>query len=413
MNNEEVVNQEAPKASEAKESKGKAQPSNQDITFTEPVVKAGGDNTVSFDELESVMAQKERAKQLSPKKEDKKEDETPKEEKKEVTQSKEVQKDIKDPKDIKEPKKEDIPSDEKDLPLVKHFSVKNGHHEVKLRADTVVPVKVDGKYENVTVNDLISSYSGKKATDKRFNELNTIKKQYLSEKQEFDKVVEKIKTSSKNNPYEAFLELVELAGHDPVDYNMNFLNSVSGVYERWAEMSDTEKENYKLNQKVSRYEKRTQQAKQSEEQEVKLRELDQRLNKVLETHKMSLDEFTKGFETFNQLQQQGVIKKDIEATPEIVSELILENRAKELSTKVLTSVNPSLAQDETAKDIMYEAIMKEGITDEEDLIEIITETFGLQAHKTLSEKLLKTETINEKPRNPMKDDIWLSFDHVR
>lgn len=168
----------------------------------------GGTGNVSFDALESVLMDAPVAK-------------TP------IAKADKASEVVETPKEVKsakaetatEPGKEAASVTEKVVDAVKkalNLKVGPRGREIELDTDTKIPVKIDGKDEEVSLDDLRNNYSGKVAYDKRFSELDARDKIYIKDKQNTEKQLGGILHKAMNNDIlGALLEITDIAGIDP------------------------------------------------------------------------------------------------------------------------------------------------------------------------------------------------------
>ena len=171
---------------------------------------------LSFDELEEVTMAAKKAK--TEKKEAK-----PQEKSQDLTSDTDKNKGkVPQPKEPKETAgKKATKDEESDAPTMnqarKMIKAKFQDYEIDLDEEALVPVKVNGKEEMVAVKDLMGNYSGKVAWDKRFTEIDKMRKQATTDTEK----VTQIRTAlneilSENDPEMKIMRIAEFAGMDPI-----------------------------------------------------------------------------------------------------------------------------------------------------------------------------------------------------
>lgn len=121
-----------------------------------------------------------------------------------------------DDKDKKEPKKDDG-KDHKEAPKkAKILKFKAGDSEHDISGDAVVTIPLDGKKEEVKLQDLVNNYNGKVAWDKRFTELDKSEKAHKSSMGEMTKMVSDLHEKAQKDPETAWDFLADWTKQDPV-----------------------------------------------------------------------------------------------------------------------------------------------------------------------------------------------------
>lgn len=272
-----------------------------------------------------------------------------------------------------EPKKEEEVKDEPVKPVGKLLKVKTPDGKtVEIDSAATFKVKVDGKNEIVTLDDLKSDYSGRVAYDKKFESLNVEKNQiqeelgnYKAEKSELTGHLQKIASildDENANPLDALNYLVDMSGRDTLSYTQKVMNFLSEEVRTLDNMDDVERKLY-WNEKQLENIRSNQAAKEEREtQQRTQRENAERLNQLRESHGVTEEQFV---ESRSELSQLGY--KSEEITPQAIvnyavmkphyekAEQICNEHDDDLSTdqmnKLVTEVantlkkNPSLSKD--------------------------------------------------------------------
>jgi hypothetical protein len=180
---------------------------NQELTTpSEPIEKFGGDST-TWDDLEALTT--------APKEEKTEKKETKKGDQDEKESSKEESK--KSSKEVNSEKEKESEKKETQTPPLKMLRLKNGDQEVELRADSLVDVKVNGKVEKISLQDVLNGYSGQSHLNKEYQKFSKEKKEFDAQrglvnatlKSFFDKIV------SNGDVRGAIWDASELLGQNP------------------------------------------------------------------------------------------------------------------------------------------------------------------------------------------------------
>jgi hypothetical protein len=147
-----------------------------------------------------------------------------------------------------QPKKDEEKKDSKKLRM------RMGDELFNVDSDASFKVKVDGKNEDVPLQELINNYSGKTAWDKKFTEIGKEKKAVEIEKAQITKQSEELKShvakalaplkTKDGNPMDSLLYLVEMSGDDPYNAYRRIMESNLEELGKLMDMGDVERELY-------------------------------------------------------------------------------------------------------------------------------------------------------------------------
>jgi len=240
---------------------------------------------------------------------------------------------VEDSEEAEESDKQESKNDGRSLKL------KDGKDTLDLNPDATLKLKVNGKNEIVSVDELMKNYSGKVAYDKKFNELqedfHDLKEEKETFGQERDQIVSEMQKigqmlDNSDNPLEALFYLVDVSGRSMLDFNKSVVNHMQGEVENLMEMDDVEQDLYWRTKELD-YIKNNQAAKDKgfKEQQTQ-RELQERTGRLRESNGVSEDQY---FDASRKLKQLGYD----ESTPEQVVEYAkMEphfNRADEIAAE--------------------------------------------------------------------------------
>lgn len=316
---------------------------NTPVTESAPVVVQGGEQPTTFDELDALTKDPKGSKKVEPTKtsKDLSSDENkgkaqkpaPKAEGKEAKQAVEGETD---------------PATE--LPAKKMFKFKSGDSDVELPEDALIDVPVDGKNQSVSLKDLRENFSGKIAFDKKFSDLNTMKRQVVATQAKLEQSAASIRgIFQEKNPDVRMYKMAQLAGIDPVTYKKNFLDQSLSMVEKYHAMSDDEKRAYILEEenKYLKYERETQ-TKSTADQQASTA-LNQKIDKLCATHKVSEDEFASRLE---QVKKAAAKDPSIKITPEFIVDTISKDRMWDAADAKLKTLNLGWDQETTDSKLM-------------------------------------------------------------
>lgn len=345
-----------------------AQAVSQEVKSDEPVNLGSGNNISpeDWDALESVTSAPE-------KKEKVKESEEGKVETKE-----EIIKDSDEDKEKKE-KVEKLQVGDKQKESPKLYKFKNGEAEVSIPSDLKIQVKINGKDEDVTFEELRNEYSGKVAWSRKYNELDKERKTFYTEKGQLNSGLKDIhKMATTGNPQGAIFKIAEAIGAEPVKVWKDLveqINAVMGVKPDPEAMKAQEKD-WELNYLKGKNE--TEKANGLRQQE--LAQTETEVKAIQETHQVDNQTFVKAYdELCEEANKKGIDVNTI--TPAMVGEYIEITKIYDGADWILQT---ELKDREDAKKIYQEVIgiwRTQPKTSKEEMLDIVKRAFPAQAKK--------------------------------
>lgn len=365
------------------------------ITNTEgKAVLEGGETPLTFDELEQITIEKKNTKARTPKEEsiDLTSDEN-KGKKVESKESKESKEESVEEKQDKQSKKEESEAKKAEKELRKTIKAKFKDADLELDEETLIPVTVNGKEEFWTLKDIRNQQSGKVAYDKKFSELDKIRKEVLSKDQSLAKTNELIKSVfEEKDPTLKMIKMSQLVGVDPVQFRNQFLADNVKMLEKWYSMSDDERKADALEFEARVHKHRADTLENATKQQQSDKELIEKVAQVRASHNISEDDF---FNTLDKLYAQankGIIKPE-SITPENVAMAYKADQYFNATVKALEPIAQTL--DSKTYEKMIQEISLGALNNNlklEDINYIVDELYGKgKAEKKVSEKKKQIE----------------------
>lgn len=283
-----------------------------------------------------------------------------------------------------------------------------------IRPDTTIPVKIDGKLENVPVQDLINGYSGKVAYDKKFTELGKEKKgleiernTINSEKQELEGHIQKVVSSlnDKNkNPLEALMYLVEISGGDPyavyrksMEANLDELDSI-------LDLGETERELYFLKKKDELHSYMNEKRTKSQTEEQNFNQVVSKVDSLRQAYNISEEDFV---ESSHELED--IFKASGFDLNEITNETIVDYaslRPHIADVKKLVGPYEDNISDDKYGDIVAELAkyVRDGKADLATVKQLLKQNFSVDDNV----KELNTRVYNRESKTPSKNSMGKS-----
>jgi hypothetical protein len=345
-------------------------------------------------------------------KEDKAKEETEEDDKKEVKKVKKEEEEKKEVKDSSE--KEEKAEDGEKKPKLR---MKMNEELYNVNSDATFKVKIDGKVEDVPVQELINNYSGKTAWDKKFTELGKEKKTLETEKASLTKekstLIEHLNRTlaplknKEANPLDSLMYLVEMSGEDPYNAYRRIMEANLTELSSLLDMTEVERELYFHKKKDELYGKVAKQRYSKEQEEKSFNQVLQKVDALRQAYNVSEDEFVDASEELESLLKgqgldaNGVTEEQIVdyaslkphiATVRGLIEPFEDNISEEKYGDVVANLARSLRNGEIDKEGISK-LLKRNFSVEEDVKELNTKVYNKQKGKP--SKIVEEETTNK------------------
>lgn len=262
-----------------------------------------------------------------------------------------------------------------------------------------IKVKVNGKEEEVSIEELKSNYSGKVAYDKKFTELDKERKTFLNEKTQIENYVNEFRTIAQSqNMVEATKFLGQITGKGPHEVVNELINALAPEIERRYGLTDEELdfENKKAEFDYQKQKLETERNRLTQEKSQGA--LQAKIDEIMSSHKISAEDWNNAIHTLD-----SRLPKDEVITPELVSEYITFERANTTTESVLESYNDGkFAGDEEVIKGLREIILENPDFTNDDLVEILNDALKTTQTKQVEEKLSKK--VSSKTTTTKKED---------
>lgn len=306
-----------------------------------------------------------------------------------------------------EAEKEEEDSDGDNAPVApkKKITAKLGDKTVELDEGLTVPVKINGKTEEVTLKELQSDFSGRTEVTRRFTELDKQKKQLKVESEQFFNektgVEAHLQLMSLLEPQEFVHHLAQLQGKDPDELYGSMVQKIVTLVNEMAEMSPKQRELYNENRKFKA--------------EKKIAEVRSKVESKLSEHRQQRQSQQERYEQFvTEMQAMEVQESDYNAAVKEIGDGIKEGRlsgewsefdvldfARE--KKVLTSIHETVnTVDKGRATPEYAKRIRAVIKAEEEANGVI---YSSEEVSKLTRHLMKIDSkrVRETPKSASKD----------
>lgn len=376
----------------------------------EPVVINSGDAPTTFDDLESAVGPSKEDPVEEPKEEPKQEE--PEEEPKKAAE--------KESKEESEPsEKVDEPTDQEEEPseeiAAKTLEFQLGDEKVQVPADAMFPVKIRGKVEEFSVQDIVNEFSGKTDYTRKYNELNRERQVFERDRDTLQRFANELHSKlNEKDVIGAVWTLTEAMGGNPPEVISQFQAQLVDKAKEMNDLSPEEQRARMAEEKLDLYKRQQDSLAQKREEQKESEAIQTRVEQVIQEKNMTEERFS---ELFNELQ--GAAKQgsfDIsELTPELVGDYHAELESRDAISSMLKDVASELSGQDFDNAVSE---LRKVMTDNksftvEDLKDIAIEAYGTKKAQNLSRKLKKAnkpadtaKPSAERMENPISfDDI--------
>lgn len=255
--------------------------------------------------------------------------------------------------------------------LIKVF--KEDGSEIEIPENGIVKVMVDNVETDVSFEDLKRNYSGKQAWDKRFNELNKEKQEFVNKTQRpIESFVSKFVEASGKSPYAAIAVIAEFAGQDPIEFTNAFKSAARSDALKYLSMDENQRalldREDELNLKQTQHEMQIRQQKD----EAMVQQLQEQIAAQLVELNIDLDEYEANVKS---LMEALPPEKHSSINPERVGRWIMLNKRADVVEDALAKINADLLKDERLLTFLVTKSVDDGL-DDKTTVEQIQAYYG-------------------------------------
>lgn len=344
---------------------------------------------LSFDELEEVTMAAKKAK--SEKKEAK--SETKQEKSQDLTSDTDKNKGkVPQPKEPKETAGKKASKDEEsDAPTMtqarKMIKARFQDSEIDLDEEALVPVKVNGKEEMVPVRDLMGNYSGKVAWDKRFTEIDKMRKQATTDTEKVTQIRSALnEILSETDPEMKIMRIAEFAGMDPIQYRQQFYEQMYPMLEKQLIMSEDERRAADLAFEAKIHKQRADTYEQQFKRQEASAKLSGEIESLMANHKITPQELVSKYDQLDNLVKLGKIDPE-QVNPQTIAVEIVKDRYTNSALKKINELGLSWDRETKFRKSyeLMEQALRNGDT-VEDMLAQMDEVAGSKKSRRLEEK---------------------------
>lgn len=285
-----------------------------------------------------------------------------------------------------------------------------GEDKMELFGDTMVELKIDGKIEQVPLDEALRTYSGNKGFEKKFSAFNLERQKFESERKSMNENVDRVYKMAveEKNPRGAIEYLAELMGADPNQVYENMRKQIESQDAEFADLSPEERRIKELERELA-WQKNREQSRHKDAQKAKERTvLQQRVDKVMTDHGLTNEQFVS---LYNELKSSGRVN-EAEITPELVGHY---NAQIKRQTDISSLVEEAKLDPEDALKAgrdLFDVWTQNPKLSLDDIKEILIEVYGGKAAKNLSRKVKSAKPVNTARPTPARSREPVLFDDI-
>lgn len=312
--------------------------------------------------------------------------------------------------EVKESKdeEEDKPEEKK---AKNKLRIRMGNELFNIDSDATFKVKVDGKVEEVSAQDLINNYSGKTAWDKKFTELGKEKKAVEWEKSKVEKergkLLEHINKAiaplkdPESNPLESLLYLVEMSGEDPYNAYRRIMEANLEELGSLMDMSEVERELYFHKKKDELHGKVHKQRLEKYQEEQSFNQVLQKVDKLRQAHNVSEEQFVEASEELESLFESSGLDTNSITEETIVDYASLRPHID--AVRQLVEPYEDNISEESYGDVVAELAkyLRDGKADKASIQQLLKRNFSVEEEV----KELNTRVYSKQKAKPSKKNV--------
>ena len=252
---------------------------------------------------------------------------------------------------------------------IKKLEAKFGEERLEIPQDAVLKVTIDGKEQEVSINELRNHYSGKVAWDKKFSELGVDKKKFTEEKTLVERYVNEFASLANKKDFAGAMEyLAQMAGQNPLNFRRELRNQIINDHKQMLQMSEEQLKAFELKEENDFLKRQQESVNRNTEEHQTVQEMQNQLVQFQEAQKVSDEELLAAYDDLK-ASYQGEIGIDT------LREYIDTSRAFDRATKAVESVSPLEAVNDEVLSSIAKIAVENPDFDSNELVEIFKEAY--------------------------------------
>lgn len=277
---------------------------------------------------------------------------------------------------------------------------------------TKVKHKIDGKEVEIDVKEavkkVLNDYSGYETVEKRFTALDKEKKMYYNEKQQIESYISEFGNRVKDGHILGGLEYFgQFAGLPPHVIKEQLIAALTPEIERRYGLDQRELENEYLKAELEYKSQLESEAKQRSQKQAAAAELEDKVNRLRETHGIDEESWAKAF---NELD--STIPPGQPITPEMVAAHATIKPQDNKVVQVAETLVKKFELSDADKNVIVDTMKQYPNLSEKDVEELIKESLEIQAKQETEKKLAEKLGNKQSTKEPAKEEA-LQDDEIK
>lgn len=307
--------------------------------------------------------------------------------------------------DIKEEKEDDTKENDSKDKTIKPDSKEVESKESSLESlqsqidsgELSLSISVDGKKEEVSIQELKNNYSGKVHYDKKFTELDNERKAYEADYKKISVPVASFAEKVRNDDVVgAFEDLGTFAKIPSYMMKEKLIAALTPEIHRRAGLTNEQVQTENLTAQNDYLKEKQESDNKILQEEQATSELQNKIMGIRETHKIDEQEWNTALKELD-----TNLPKEVVITPELMQEEILSTRINLKAVTALETFDKPLGEDKLWIDSITKIISENPDFTEQDLQEVIAGGAKITGYKTIASKLEKK--IGKKSASPKQE----------
>jgi len=313
--------------------------------------------------------------------------------------------------DEEEATEEKVEEKEEEKKSKSKLRLRMGNELFNVDSDATFKVKVDGKTEEVSAQDLINNYSGKTAWDKKFTELGKEKKTVEVEKasviKEKNALMDHVSKAlaplkdAEGNPLDSLMYLVEMSGQDPYNAYRRIMEANLTELSSLIDMTETERELFFHKKKDELHGKVHTQRLARQQQDESFNKAIQRVDQLRQAKGVSEEQFVEASDELESLFSAAGLDVENITEEEIVDFASLKPHIESVK-KLVAPFEENIAEEKYG-DVVAELsrYLRDGKADEATIKELLQRNFSVEEDV----KELNTKVYSKQKAKPFKKEV--------
>lgn len=303
---------------------------------------------------------------------------------------------------------------------VKMLKASLSDKEYDIPATAELTAMINGEEIPVSVQELLNNYSGKVVYDKKFQELSTEKKQFLSEKESHTTVVNDFMTNmGEGKINEALMLLGKQAGKNPYEFMVELRNGFLEQNQLLNTLSPEQKEAYLAKEEAEYLRQENESIIRVRNEQENLRGLENSLVQLKETQGLEDAELSSAWDKL--VNHAGSVEELItkynghQGAVNALGQFIAAEKAYERSYASIEDYKDLISPEEqgTVVETLVDTLLQNPNVTDEMISQWLDEAYSSRkSSKRISEKATKTKKVLPTPQKKQEVENFFDFDEL-